>query len=58
MNFIPLGLGILDPVNDLDIINAHAKALLDSKTIWSDFGVISLSKTDPYYGKVNIFKKH
>lgn len=41
---------MLDPVNDLDIINAHAETLLNENTIWSDFGVLSLSKLDSYYG--------
>ena len=43
-NFIPLGLGMLDPVKDLAILNAHAQALLDPSTIWSQYGIISLSK--------------
>lgn len=49
--FIPLALGMLNPVEDFEILQVQGQALLDSETLWTEFGVISLSKEDPLYGK-------
>ncbi len=48
-NFIPLSLGMIDPSDDF-LLSKHAQALRNTTTLWSLYGIRSLSKADPDFG--------
>lgn len=53
VNLIPLAIAIFDPVKDRVILEAYANEIMNQDTIWTKWGLRSLSKNDDIFGKNN-----